>query len=102
MKFPSNFFSYYHRRCLELHSQLLVYYRPSLLSYSMPYRMVEGQRWSGAYVYHIHSLLTLIFIILKWVVASIFILCVGMSMAELASAAPTSGGVRATLTPVAH
>ncbi|KAJ7482281.1 amino acid/polyamine transporter I [Mycena galericulata] len=28
-----------------------------------------------------------------WAVASIFILCVGMSMAELASAAPTSGGL---------
>ena len=28
-----------------------------------------------------------------WVVASLFILCIGMSMAELASAAPTSGGV---------
>ncbi|KAF9238376.1 amino acid permease-domain-containing protein [Melanogaster broomeanus] len=28
-----------------------------------------------------------------WAVASIFILCVGMSMAELGSAAPTSGGV---------
>lgn len=31
---------------------------------------------------------------LKWFVASIFILFVGMSMGELASAAPTSGGVR--------
>ena len=30
----------------------------------------------------------------KWAVASLFILCVGVSMAELASAAPTSGGVR--------
>ena len=30
----------------------------------------------------------------QWLVASIFILFVGMSMAELASAAPTSGGVR--------
>jgi amino acid transporter len=29
-----------------------------------------------------------------WAVASILILFVGMSMAELASAAPTSGGVR--------
>lgn len=29
-----------------------------------------------------------------WLVASFFILLVGMSMAELASAAPTSGGVR--------
>ncbi|KAG0694600.1 amino acid/polyamine transporter I [Suillus ampliporus] len=28
-----------------------------------------------------------------WAVASLFILCVGMSMAELASAAPTSGGL---------
>ncbi|KAG7451942.1 amino acid transporter [Guyanagaster necrorhizus] len=28
-----------------------------------------------------------------WAVASIFILCVGMAMAELASAAPTSGGL---------
>jgi len=28
-----------------------------------------------------------------WAVASVFILCVGMSMAELASAAPTSGGL---------
>ncbi|KAF5364229.1 hypothetical protein D9756_000907 [Leucocoprinus leucothites] len=28
-----------------------------------------------------------------WLVASVFILCVGMSMAELASAAPTSGGL---------
>ena len=28
-----------------------------------------------------------------WLVASVFILLVGMSMAELASAAPTSGGV---------
>ncbi|KIJ18172.1 PF00324 AA_permease [Paxillus involutus ATCC 200175] len=28
-----------------------------------------------------------------WAVASIFILCIGMSMAELASAAPTSGGL---------
>lgn len=39
--------------------------------------------------------LMLIFTIRKWAVASFFILCVGMSMAELASAAPTSGGVRA-------
>ena len=30
---------------------------------------------------------------IQWAVASIFILFVGMSMAELASAAPTSGGV---------
>jgi hypothetical protein len=29
----------------------------------------------------------------QWLVASIFILTVGLSMAELASAAPTSGGV---------
>lgn len=29
----------------------------------------------------------------QWAVASLFILCVGMSMAELGSAAPTSGGV---------
>ena len=35
----------------------------------------------------------------QWPVASLFILCVGMSMAELASAAPTSGGVSHT---VAH
>lgn len=28
-----------------------------------------------------------------WLVASFFILCIGFSMAELASAAPTSGGV---------
>lgn len=33
-------------------------------------------------------------LMLQWAVASIFILFVGMSMAELASAAPTSGGVR--------
>jgi amino acid transporter len=30
---------------------------------------------------------------LQWAVASFFILSIGMSMAELASAAPTSGGV---------
>ena len=30
---------------------------------------------------------------LQWAVASFFILFIGMSMAELASAAPTSGGV---------
>jgi len=30
----------------------------------------------------------------QWLVASIFVLTIGMSMAELASAAPTSGGVR--------
>ena len=30
----------------------------------------------------------------KWAVASLFILFVGMSMGELGSAAPTSGGVR--------
>lgn len=28
-----------------------------------------------------------------WVVASLFVLCIGMSIAELASAAPTAGGV---------
>lgn len=33
----------------------------------------------------------------QWLVASIFVLCVGMSMAELASAAPTSGGVSHSL-----
>jgi hypothetical protein len=32
--------------------------------------------------------------LLQWLVASIFIFCVGLSLAELASAAPTSGGVR--------
>jgi len=32
-------------------------------------------------------------IILQWVVASLFVLCIGMSIAELASAAPTAGGV---------
>ena len=31
---------------------------------------------------------------LQWAVASLFIVVVGMAMAELASAAPTSGGVR--------
>lgn len=30
---------------------------------------------------------------MQWAVASLFVLFVGMSMAELASAAPTSGGV---------
>lgn len=30
---------------------------------------------------------------LQWAVASLFIVVVGMAMAELASAAPTSGGV---------
>ena len=30
---------------------------------------------------------------LQWAVASLFILCIGMAMAELGSAAPTSGGV---------
>ncbi len=32
-------------------------------------------------------------LVLQWAVASVFILFVGMSMAELASAAPTSGGL---------
>lgn len=31
--------------------------------------------------------------IIQWVVGSAFIMCIGLSMAELASVAPTSGGV---------
>ena len=31
--------------------------------------------------------------VLQWVVASLFVLCIGMAIAELASAAPTAGGV---------
>jgi amino acid transporter len=58
--------------------------------------MAEDQRWSGAYVdIKYASFLMLTFTALKWAVASIFVLCIGMSMGELASAAPTSGGVRA-------
>lgn len=37
-----------------------------------------------------------------WAVGSVFILFVGMSMAELGSAAPTSGGVRLRFTDNAH
>ena len=33
---------------------------------------------------------------LQWAVASFFILCIAMSIAELGSAAPTSGGVSHT------
>ena len=33
----------------------------------------------------------------QWLVASLFILCVGLAMAELGSSAPTSGGVSAQL-----
>jgi len=33
----------------------------------------------------------------QWLVASLFILCVGLAMAELGSSAPTSGGVGALL-----
>ncbi|OJA10130.1 hypothetical protein AZE42_09371 [Rhizopogon vesiculosus] len=40
-----------------------------------PFQMEDQLQWSG------------------WAVASLFILCVGMSMAELGSAAPTSGGL---------
>jgi amino acid permease len=36
---------------------------------------------------------------LQWLVASIFIFCVGLSLAELGSAAPTSGGVSLTTIP---
>jgi amino acid permease len=35
---------------------------------------------------------------LQWAVASFFIIVVGMSIAELASAAPTSGGVSTPMT----
>jgi len=33
----------------------------------------------------------------QWLVASLFILCVGLAMAELGFSAPTSGGVSALL-----
>lgn len=56
--------------------------------------MVWGVR---LFSFHYSSMLTAL---LKWFVASIFILFVGMSMGELASAAPTSGGVR--LIPVCY
>lgn len=52
-----------------------------------------------AMVWGVSSSIPFVFLLLifntfrKWLVASLFILCVGMSMAELASAAPTSGGV---------
>ena len=40
--------------------------------------------------------------ILQWVVASLFVLCIGMSIAELASAAPTAGGVSGAHKPCAY
>jgi amino acid transporter len=55
--------------------------------------MAEDQQWFGVYV---PVLLAYKAIITReqWLVASIFILFVGLAMAELASSQPTSGGVR--------
>jgi amino acid transporter len=57
--------------------------------------MVVLRPWSGGSVSLLHLLKApqRTHRLLKWAVASFFILIVGMSMAELASAAPTSGGV---------
>lgn len=58
--------------------------------------MVWGVR---SFSFHYFFKLT---VLSKWFVASIFILFVGMSMGELASAAPTSGGVRLVLVYCAY
>lgn len=75
----------------------------------MRYLTAVVRQWFGGYVDVIYRLQIDIEIhlrafsdvlhLVQWFVASIFILIVGMAMAELASAAPTSGGVRFSLLP---
>ena len=64
----------------------------SVLLYAIPSGAGPSMVWGVSISFKV--LLPIANALHKWAVASLFILCVGMSMAELASAAPTSGGVR--------
>jgi len=55
--------------------------------------MEEDPRWSGGKS-SLRNFRICRFMAQQWLVASLFILTVGLSIAELGSAAPTSGGVR--------
>jgi len=63
----------------------------SVLFYSIPNGGPVAMVW-GVSLYHSHWP-GLLLKGLQWAVASLFIVSIGMAMAELASAAPTSGGV---------
>jgi len=63
----------------------------SVLFYSIPNGGPVGMVW-GVSPYHSHWP-GLLLKGLQWAVTSFFIVSIGMAMAELASAAPTSGGV---------
>jgi amino acid transporter len=62
------------------------------VSYSIPNGGPIAMVWGVSCVLSQYQL-ELFLRVIQWAVASIFILVVGLSMAELASAAPTSGGV---------
>ena len=103
------------RRCSGCPSALLASCRPLRMSHpfyhrikqtctalfwSTPCRMVARLLWCGGYVSHRGAFWRVEMLMLKlpqWLVASLFILCVGLAMAELGSSAPTSGGVSVLL-----
>ena len=63
-------------------------------SCSTPFLMADRWRWSGGCVCFLpRSRHEYLLSGLQWAIASICIFVVGLSLAELASAAPTSGGV---------
>jgi amino acid transporter len=65
----------------------------SVLALTIPYGGPTSMIWS---VCHAVSLARPFLIVSQWAVGSVFIFFIGMALAELASAASTSGGVSVT------
>ena len=76
-------------------SPSLVFFHRWPLCFSLLYPMVVAHPWFGEWVNRDDSseVTLLIIALMQWLVASIFVMSIGLAMADLASAAPTSGGV---------